>query len=175
MCCSVASTRCLFFYLFYLPSDNVQGVIFIQNEKADIIHRIPPTSSNQFSFPACTHLHPHHLPFLFSCQVHMLLSRTAGTNYTRQVYSYQYEHEHVAIFPSMRVLQAHYSFFVLIVFFVRSLLLLPVKKKVGTAWLCSLSVLFGFRFFEVPCFYPDHKTACTNQVSGTKHILLLLL
>ena len=30
--------------------------LFIQNEKADIIHRIPLTSSNQFSFPACTHL-----------------------------------------------------------------------------------------------------------------------
>ena len=28
--------------------------LFIQNEKADIIHRIPLTTSNQFSFPAGT-------------------------------------------------------------------------------------------------------------------------
>ena len=37
--------------------------LFIQNEKADIIHRIPLTPSNQCFFPACTYLnmHPHHL------------------------------------------------------------------------------------------------------------------
>ena len=40
--------------------------LFIQNEKADVIHRIPLTSSNQLSFPACTHLHPHHLPRYFT-------------------------------------------------------------------------------------------------------------
>ena len=35
----------IFFSNYYLPSDNVQGVIlFIQNEKTDIIRRIPPTS-----------------------------------------------------------------------------------------------------------------------------------
>ena len=30
--------------------------LFIQNEKADRINRIPLTPSNQFSFPAYTHL-----------------------------------------------------------------------------------------------------------------------
>ena len=29
--------------------------LFVQNDKADIIHRIPLTSSNRFSFPAYTH------------------------------------------------------------------------------------------------------------------------
>ena len=38
----------------------------IQNEKTDIFHRIPLTSSNQFSFPACTHLnmHPQLVPYI---------------------------------------------------------------------------------------------------------------
>ena len=42
--------------------------LFIQNEKADIIRRIPLTPSNQFSFPAYTHLntHHHHLPRYFT-------------------------------------------------------------------------------------------------------------
>ena len=39
------------------------SALFIQNEKADIIHRIPLTSSNQFSFPCVCSLAPP--PFIY--------------------------------------------------------------------------------------------------------------
>ena len=48
------------YYFFFICLLTMCRALSIQNEKADIIHPIPLTSSNQlFSFPACTHLHPH--------------------------------------------------------------------------------------------------------------------
>ena len=41
--------------LLNLPSDNLQGIIHSER-KVDTIRRIPPISSNQFSFPACSQL-----------------------------------------------------------------------------------------------------------------------
>ena len=61
---SVYSDGPVFYFYFFICLLTMCRALFIQNEKADVIHRIPPTSSNRFSFPACTplNMHPHHLP-----------------------------------------------------------------------------------------------------------------
>ena len=65
------------FFIIIICRLTMCRALFIRNEKADIIHRIPLiTSSNQFSFPACTHLHPHHLPRYFTYYQGMYLYAT---------------------------------------------------------------------------------------------------
>ena len=50
----------IYTYLLIVCLLKMCRALFIQNEKADIIHRIPFTLSNQLSSPAYTHLNTHH-------------------------------------------------------------------------------------------------------------------
>ena len=58
-----ALKQVLVFCFFFICLLTMCRALFIQNEKADTIHRIPLILSNQVSFPAYTHLniHPHQL------------------------------------------------------------------------------------------------------------------
>ena len=55
--------------------------LFIQNEKVETIRRIPPISSNQFSFPACSQLNTNH-HFLPDYYLYTFYGVVNGLHYT---------------------------------------------------------------------------------------------